>query len=442
MGRLTARFGAATGGRLPSPRLPAPAQALAFRLAPERYLEACHRRHGDVVAFPRGSNPRYVAVFEPRLAQQVLGDSSARLSAREARAAVAPSVLVGENSVAVLDGTEHVRRRRLLAPAFHGERMRNCVPTIRQAVDRQIDAWPIRRPFPLLPSLATLTLDVIVGVVFGVRDERAREELAASARALLYALPRRGSSRRLVDAIAPRLAVDQHLDAEISRRRATPEREQPGDLLSTLLLARPEDGAAITDRELRDDLVTLLVAGSATTAVALAWTFEELMSHPAALDRLHRDLADGHDGYLNAVVQETLRLHSPASAFMRRTVRDRPYDLGPHSIPPGTEIRVSIAAMHRRAEHWPQPLAFRPDRFLGPEAPNAGMPFGWGVHRCLGASFATLEMKVVIRRVLERTRLAPAGGRRLRAVRAGLMQAPARGIRVVVEHREPASRTM
>lgn len=259
----------------------------------------------------------------------------------------------------------------------------------------------------------------------------------------LLSLSRRGwlARRGPVNAQEGRRALDALVDQEIVRRRGAGDLEQRADVLSMLLLAGDQRGAPMTDRELRDDLITLLLADQETTSPSLTWAFELLVRHPAALERLQAELAVGDERYLAAVIKETLRLRAPAAAFVRRVVNQQPYELGSYAIPPGTEIGVSLAALHRRADHYPEPLAFRPERFLGGDTPALWMPFGWGVHRCLAASFATLEMAVVIRRVLERVHLAPARGRRIRAVRAGLVQAPAGGIRMVLAGREPAGQT-
>ena len=197
-----------------------------------------------------------------------------------------------------------------------------------------------------------------------------------------------------------------------------------------LLLARDEDGEAMTDSELRDELVTLLVAGHETTATGLAWAFELLTRNPAVLERLRSSLAEGDQEYLEAVVKETLRLRTVVPG-VGRVVRGEPFELGGYVIPPGVEINPSITALHRRGDTYPQPREFRPERFIGPDAPDtySWIPFGGGTRRCLGASFATFEMQVVIRRVLERTRLEPVG-RPEKRMRKGVTIVPKRGVRV------------
>lgn len=419
----------------PGPRLPRRLQTLAVAFAPLRFIEACHRRYGDVVALCTVSNPRLVMVFAPELVQQVFGGSPEHLRGGEAQAMNAQ--VVGERSVLVLDGPAHMRRRRLLLPLFHGEPMRAHIGVVRAATDRVIDSWPVGQPFALVPSMQALTLEVIMRAVFGVEEGARQHELTQRIRAMLDPFrPRLVRIRGSVDSRAHRRLVDELIYEEIARRRVASDLEERRDVLSMLLLARDENGPAMTDQELRDDLVTLLIAGHETTASALAWAFELLLRHPAVLERLEAEVANGDDHYLHAVIKETLRLRPPV-VHVGRVVRGQPYELGGYLILPGTEIRASVAAIHRQAEHYPDPHVFRPERFLGPDSPDTytWLPFGGGVRRCLGASFATFEMAVVIPRVLERAGLASAGRRPEKGVVGGRMQAPARGVRVISRRR-------
>jgi cytochrome P450 family 135 len=200
-------------------------------------------------------------------------------------------------------------------------------------------------------------------------------------------------------------------------------------VFSMLLLARDEDGEAMTDRELRDELVTLLVAGHETTATGLAWAFELLLRRPDVLSRAR----DGDRAYLDAVVKEVLRL-KPVIAGVGRVVRGAPFALGPYEVPPGIEINPSIAAIHRRRDRYPDPREFRPERFLGEDAPDTytWLPFGGGTRRCLGAAFASFEMAVVIRRVLERADLSLVDRRPEKGIRRGITFTPKHGVRVVM----------
>jgi cytochrome P450 family 135 len=429
-------------GSLPAgPRLPRFMQTLGFLLFPRPFIDTCRRRYGDVVTFSTLFDPLFVMVFHPEVVKQVFRGSPERLRAGEANAPLGP--VLGQRSVLLLDGSEHLRHRRLMLPPFHGERMREYEAVMTEAADREIEAWPVGKPFTLLPSMQSLTLDVIMSAVFGVERGPRQEELKRRVRAvvapvgsrfgvLVMALSRgrfvasgfRGFEER-------RRQLDELIYEEIARRRSEPDLEERKDVLSMLLLARDEEGRAMSDQELRDELVTLLVAGHETTATGLAWAFELLLREPSVLQRLRTALEEGDDSYLEAVVKETLRVR-PVVPGIGRVVRGEPFEVGGYLIPDGIEINPSIAAIHRRADCYPEPRAFRPERFLAADAPDTytWLPFGGGTRRCLGASFATFEMRVVIRRVIERTRLT-ALGRPEKAIRKGVTIVPKRGVRVM-----------
>jgi cytochrome P450 len=432
----------------PGPRLPRWLQTFAFIFLSARWVDYTRRRYGDVVSFRSLFHPRFVMVFEPELVRQVFRGSPERLRAGEANAVLGP--VMGDRSVLLLDGAEHIRQRRLLLPPFHGERMKAYEEVMRSAADRAIDSWPVGQPFPMLPSMQSLTLEVILRAVFGVEEGPRHDELKRRLRAMIDPVGSRlglllmvlsggrlGASRT-ARFEQQRRAVDELIYDEIAQRRAEPDLEEREDVFSMLLLARDEDGRPMTDRELRDELVTLLVAGHETTATGLAWAFELLGRNPEVLTRLRVELEGGDGEYLDAVVKEALRLR-PVILGVGRVVREEPFELGGYLIPPGTEINPSIAAIHRRADRYPGPRAFRPERFLGDDAPDSytWLPFGGGTRRCLGASFATFEMGVVISRVLERTELRPASRRPEGGVRRGITFVPREGARVV-QTRPPA----
>jgi cytochrome P450 len=284
---------------------------------------------------------------------------------------------------------------------------------------------------------------VIARAVFGVEAGPRQEELKTRIRALLaprdtrIALFLRALSngrlgkRSWERFVRRRDRVTEAILAEIDRRRGEPDLEEREDVLSMLLLARDEAGEPMTDSELRDELVTLLVAGHETTATGLAWTFELLLRNPEARRRVESEIAEGGHAYTDAVVKESLRIR-PVIPGVGRKVRGEPFELGDHVIPPGIEINPSIAVIHRRADRYPDHERFDPERFLGPDAPDTytWLPFGGGTRRCIGASFATFEMRVVVRRVLERTDLRPADETPERGVRRDVTFAPRRGVRV------------
>src|SRR5215207_7710008 len=419
----------------PGPRLPRWLQTAGFLLQPSRWIDANRRRYGDVVTFRSLFDPCFVMVFDPELTKLVFRASPDQLRAGEANAVLGP--VVGPRSVLLLDGAEHLRERKLLLPPFHGERMRAYERVMTEAADRAVESWPVDERFELLPSMRSLTLDVILRAVFGVDEGPRLEELKRRIRAMidptasrlgLIALALSGG--RFGSAAGGRFeerraAVDELIYEEIARRRDAPDLAEREDVFSMLLLARDEDGEAMTDRELRDELVTLLVAGHETTATGLAWAFELLLRRPDVLSRAR----DGDRAYLDAVVKEVLRL-KPVIAGVGRVVRGAPFALGPYEVPPGIEINPSIAAIHRRRDRYPDPREFRPERFLGEDAPDtySWLPFGGGTRRCLGAAFASFEMAVVIRRVLERADLSLVDRRPEKGIRRGITFTPKRGV--------------
>jgi cytochrome P450 len=416
-------------------------QTFGFIFGGVRYLEACRRRYGDVVTFGTLFDSKFVMVFDPALIKRLFQGSNGQLHAGEANALLGP--ILGERSVLLLDGGEHLRHRRLMLPAFHGERMQGFAEVMREAADAEIASWPVGEPFPLLPSMQSLTLRVIMRAVFGFEQGPAEDELRRRLREMIepVARPRglllmtlmgrlgtnRGEAARFE---ARRRAVDEILFEEIARRRAAPDLKQRTDVFSTLLVAEDEHGERLSDGEVRDELVTLLLAGHETTATGLSWTFDLLLHTPA----VHARAAAGDDEYLDALVKESLRLR-PVIPGVGRVVRGEPFALNGWMIPDGVEINPSIRVVHRRGDLYPDPAAFRPERFLGPEAPDTytWIPFGGGTRRCLGASFALMEMRVVLRRVLERAVLRPADPEVEETVFRGITLAPKNGVRVVMD---------
>ena len=405
----------------PGPPLPRLLQTLGFIFAPAPFLDACRRRYGDVVTMGTLFDPKFVMVFDPAVVKQVFRGPHEQLRAGEANAPLGP--VLGARSVLLLDGDEHLRQRRLMLPSFHGERMREYETVMTTAADRAIDSWPVGETFALLPYMQSLTLDVIMHAVFGVEEGTRQEELKRRIRTMLDPVGNRaailmmmvsggrlGVTGRVERFQRQRQAVDEMIYAEIARRREADDLAERTDVLSMLLLATDEQGEAMTDAELRDELVTLVVAGHETTATGLAWAFELLLRNPAVLARAQAAVAEDDTAYLDAVVKETLRRRTVVPG-VGRVVRGAPFQLNGYVIPPGIEINPSIAGMHRRADSYPGPTEFRPERFLGDDPPDTytWIPFGGGTRRCLGASFATFEMRVVIARVLARAQLAAGG---------------------------------
>jgi cytochrome P450 len=357
---------------------------------------------------------------------------------------------LGTRSLLLLDGSEHLRQRKLMLPPFHGQRMRAYEEVMREAADRAIDSWPLDQGFALLPSMHSLTLDVIMRAVFGVEEGPRQEELKQRLRGmiepvatrlgiLLMVLMRLGNGRAIKRFDDRRRRVDELIYDEIARRREAPDLEQREDVFSMLLLARDEDGQPMTDQELRDQLVTLLVAGHETTATGLAWAFDLVLRNPRVHAALEQAVADGDDAYVDAVAKEALRIR-PVIPGVGRVVRGGSFELGGYTLPEGTEINPSISVIHSRADGFPGPSDFRPERYLEDDPPDTytWIPFGGGTRRCLGASFALFEMRVVIKRVIERALLEPVGTNPERVERRGITMVPKSGTRVVMRERRPA----
>jgi cytochrome P450 len=401
-------------------------------------MERARRRYGDVFTVRLAQVGTFVFVADPDLLKSVFTTGPDRLRAGEANVALEP--VLGSRSVLLLDGAEHIRQRRLMLPPFHGERLRGYERLIAEIADDEMRAWPSSGQLTLQPRMQSITLEIILRVVFGMDRGPRLVELRERIKRLLdvttkpWALfpPLRRDLGRFspwTRFLAVRDAVDETLFAEIARRRNDPDLAERTDIFSMLLQARDEDGSPMTDQELRDELITLLVAGHETTATGLAWAFERLVRLPGALERL----ADDDSAYADAVVHETLRLRPPIPLVARRVVGE-PFDLGGRSIRVGAMVAPCIYLVHRRADVYPDPYAFRPERFLeNPPETYSWLPFGGGMRRCIGASFAVLEMSTVLRTVAKRLKLTPPSGSAPELIaRRAIVLAPSRGGEVVV----------
>ncbi|HEU4657754.1 MAG TPA: cytochrome P450 [Capillimicrobium sp.] len=422
----------------PGPAQPAAWQALRWIVRPEAALLDAHARLGDVFTLQLPFGKR-VIVADPDAIKAIFTGDPDVFRAGEGNAPLEP--VVGPSSILLLDGPAHLRQRRLLLPSFHGERLARWTALMGQIARADVERWPRDRPLRLEDRTRAITLEVILRVVFGI-DEAARlEELRALFRRLVPAGAGRMIAllppfRRDLGPLTPwrrfletRARIDAILHDEIARRRADPGLAERDDVLS--LLAATE----LTDRELRDELMTLLLAGHETTAVALAWTFALLFADPPAHARVvaavrDDDVAAG-DALLDSLIAETLRLRPPLPAVVRRL--SRPATVAGYELPAGTSVAPSIWLVHRRADLYPEPHDFRPERFLrrAPET-YSWLPFGGGIRRCVGATFAQTEMRVVLRALLERVDLAPAGPPITRSQRRAIVLAPPGGTPALV----------
>lgn len=327
-----------------------------------------------------------------------------------------------------------------MLPPFHGERMRAYEEAITEVAAAEIATWPVGSEFPIHPSMQAITLEVIMRAVFGVTDAARREALregllallaeAASPAAIGLTLPVIKDLPHYRRFAAKAARTDELLAQEIAERRADPELESREDILSMLVSAEFEDGSRMSDKELRDQLLTLLLAGHETTATALAWTFDLLLHTPPTLERLTAELEVGETEYLDAVIDESLRVR-PVVPMTGRLLRESA-ELGGYELNAGTVVFAAIYMVHTNPEVYPDPFAFKPERFLGdgPET-YSWIPFGGGTRRCIGAAFAELELRVVLREVLRTVRLEPADPRPQKMVRRNVTLTPADGTRVV-----------
>ncbi len=357
--------------------------------------------------------------------------------------------IVGARSLLVLKGADHLAHRKLMLPPFHGERMRSFQPLVEEIVDAEIDSWPLGEEFAIHPHMQAITLEVILRVVFGVAEgprlqrlrvmlTRVLEETASPFTQLIGLASRRFGGRGPWAKFEAQLnAVDELLYAEIAERRAEGGLEERDDILSVLMQARFEDGGAMSDTDLRDQLMTLLLAGHETTATALAWTFDLLLRHRDQLQRLRDSLEAGEDDYLRAAISESLRLRPVVPLAGRRLAKELRAD--GLTLPAGTDVTPAIWLAHTRADSYPEPFAFRPERFLeeGPDT-YAWVPFGGGIRRCLGAAFAEFEMRIALREVLTRCELRKASPTPERIGRRNITLSPRDGTPVVLTARHPA----
>ena len=425
----------------PGPRLPRLAQAARVTVEPYAWMDKRRERYGPVFSSHFPYFGRVVYVADPKLVKEVFAGDATTFHAGEANATALGDAL-GEHSLLTLDEERHLSQRKLLLPPFHGQAVRRYADVMAAAAAAEVERWPVGRPFALRPRMQAITLEVILRAVFGVRDGermdlfRRRIPPLGQLNSVLDWLP---VMQRDLGGLSPAArfrkalaAVDELIYAEIAERRESAPGEERDDVLSLLLAARHEDGSAMTDVELRDELMTLLTAGHETTATGLAWAFERLLRTPAVMERLLGSLDE--DEYLDAVVKETLRLRPVVVDVARKLTRE--IELGEWRLPAGTLVLPAIAAIHVRPDLYPEPHEFRPERFLDGGAESySWIPFGGGVRRCIGASFAQVEMRVVLREVLRRVRLRADSPKPERPKVQHVTVVPARGCRVLVEER-------
>jgi cytochrome P450 len=455
----------------PEPKSSPLVQTLRWSFRPLPFMQECRERYGDnfSVKFLSFKSPM-VMISDPAAIKALYTEREHGLPPGRD---IVLTPIVGARSLLVLQGADHLAHRKLMLPPFHGERMRSYEPIVEEIVDAEIDSWPLDEEFAIHPRMQAVTLEIILRVVFGVADgprlERLRvvltkvlEETASPFTQLIGLASRRFGGRGPWAQFEGQLkAVDELLYAEIAERRAEGGLEEREDILSILMQARFEDGGApsaeggsgiagddardrverdgdrMSDTDLRDQLMTLLLAGHETTATALAWTFDLLLRHAEPLQRLRDSLEAGEDEYMRAVISESLRLRPVVPLAGRRLAKDLVAD--GLNLPAGTDVTPAIWLAHTRADVYPEPFAFRPERFLE-EAPDtyAWIPFGGGIRRCIGAAFAEFEMRIALREVLTRCELHKANPRPERIGRRNITLSPRDGTPVIVTARRPA----
>jgi cytochrome P450 family 135 len=427
-------------GLPPGPRMPRAIQTAIWSRQAQWLLSQSRRRFGPMFTLEIAYEGTWVILSDPELIKQVFTGDPKVFHAGEGNDILRP--LLGENSLLTLDEAPHLSQRKLLLPPLHGKRMAGYEATMREIAEREIESWPTGVPYRLRPRMQAMTLEIIIETVFGVHGGARLGELREALRDFLDMLtnprmlapfltlgPDRLRSyppfRRRVDRVAALIL------GEIAERRLVADLEERDDILSLMVGARHEDGSPMSDAEIHDELLTLLVAGHETTATALAWAVERLIRHPDKLDRLRAEVEAGEDAYLNATIQETLRLRPVVVIVIRRLTEA--IELGGYRLPAGVNVVPSIHLVHRDPTIYPDPDAFRPERFLEtPPGTYTWIPFGGGVRRCIGAAFAQQEMAIVLRELVARRTIRPTDPAAERPFRRAITETPRHNAEVVL----------
>jgi cytochrome P450 len=426
---------------VPGPRAPRALQSWLGVARPVEARLALRRRYGPVFRSNDAIAGEIFHVADRALIEQMFKWKPAQYNVGEPRQVM--ELVTGPSSILLLDAERHLRMRKLMLPPFHGDAIAHYAELIEQITQREIDGWRPGETVRTRTVAQTITMEVIIRAVFGITDPGRVAELKG-------VLPRLSSvnpvlafeaMRRDFGPRSPwgrfvrdRRRVDQMLYEEIERRRSAPDHDGRRDILTLLLSARDEAGQPLTDRELRDELITLLLAGHETTATSIGWAFERLLRTPRALQRLTAEAKESNGGdYIDAVIKETLRVRPVVPEVFRAPTE--PTELGGFLFAPGAQLAASILLVQYDPELYPpDPYAFRPERFLeGAPESYTWIPFGGGVRRCLGAAFAQLEMKIVIPAILARARLRAPRAASEKARFRGVTLLPSRGGEAIVE---------
>lgn len=421
------------GALPPGPRLPRAIQAILRTWRFAEFSDRGHARYGDTFTVRIGGLPPGVLTCDRDAIRRLFtGDPLVKRHGNDLL-----RTFVGDQSVLVLDPGEHLTRRKLVSPPFHGERVQSYARLMEGLVAEALAPLQRGEIVAVQPIAQELTLEVIMQAVLGVSDTAVRDrlrrifnELTKPLNALVLFLPQlsRRSRWNLLSARVWRLKdeLDAILFAQIAAARADERLDERTDILAAMVCAQGEDGSGLTDQQLRDELITLIAAGHETTATAIAWGVELLVRNPSVM----ADAREGEDAYLDALVKEILRIRAPSPIGGARQVLE-PFLVGGCTIPANVPIIVDAHAVHNDPELFPEPRRFDPERFLGPSADGYSfLTFGGGAHRCIGAALAQLEIKVVLREILARLELVPASPTPARPVPRGPTLAPRGGARV------------
>lgn len=423
----------------PGPRLPMAVQTLLFGAFRNSLLPVLRRRYGDVVRLKLYPERSVVLVGDLDLVREIFAGPVETFHAGEGNMVLKP--MLGGHSVLLTDEEEHRRARKLLMPAFNGAAMRGYRDMVTELTVAELERWPQGRAFRVHDRMRALTLEVILRVVFGVTDGPRLAELRVALEQVIdiSALDLFGWHSPALQKFGPwrrnrerQERVDELLYAEIAERRAAPDLAERTDVLSRLLTVPGED--QLSDLELRDQLITLLLAGHETTATALAWALHELARDPVTAATTARAAREGDEKYLEAVAKEAMRLRPIISEVSRKLTKD--VQVGPYTVPAGHMVLPSISMIHADAAHHPSPEVFDPTRFLG-SGPPAGswFPFGGGARRCLGAGFSLLEATIVLRELFARYRVSAPSPRPERVKTRHITLVPGDGARIMVHRR-------
>jgi cytochrome P450 family 135 len=427
----------------PGPRMPRALQALGWATRPYPFMKRCQERYGDTFTMRILHSGTWVFLCDPDDVKKVFTAPAGSLGVALANPLLVP--VLGPRSVMLLEEPAHMTRRRMMLPPFHGQRMGTDAEMMAEAAREVVRSWPVGEPFELWPQMQAITQEVIMRSVFGAEEAQRLGTLRTLLHRLTAALNDPGRLR-MAAALGPHwlareggfrgamAPVEAALLAEVDRRRRAGE-DGRKDIVSILIDARHEDGSPLGERELRDELMTLLTDGP--TSSSLAWVFERLLRHPAKLRRLQEEVWAGEDdAYMDAVVKETLRLCPPVPVVVRKLLE--PLELGGYALPAGTVVAPCVYLIHRNEAIYPNPRHFLPERFLAePPGTYTWIPFGGGTRRCLAASYAELEMKRVLRTVLSEVELRPADEDSERARRSAISFSPDKRARVIAEPRTP-----